>query len=77
MVGSWISEHFEFPCQQVISGLNPVVDKLLSSENTKTIIEIIDDITKVIYLKYLNVDGKAEEFKSYESIIDCLKNIKP
>ena len=54
-----------------------MVDKLLSNENNKTIREIMDDITKVIYLNYLNVDGKKEEFKSHESIIDCLKNIKP
>jgi len=67
----------EFRCMQVISGLIPMVDKLLSSENTKTMVEIMDDITKVIYLNYLNSEGKEEELKSHDSIIECLKNVKP
>ena len=66
----------EFGCKQVIAGLNPMVDKFLSSENNKTIIEIIDDISKVIYLNYLNVEGKEEDLKTHEAIIDSLKNIK-
>jgi MoxR-like ATPase len=66
----------EFRCSQVIAGLNPMVDKLLSSDNNKTILEIIDDIAKVIYLNYLNRDGKEEDLKSHEQILESLKNIK-
>ena len=67
----------EFRCQQVIAGLNPMIDKLLSSDNNKNIIDIMDDITKVIYLNYLNVEGKEEELKSHDTILESLKNIKP
>ena len=36
----------------------------------------MDEIFKVIYLNYLNIDGKKEDVKYHDSIINYLKNIK-
>ena len=36
----------------------------------------MDEISKVIYLNYLNIDGKKEDVKDNDSIINSLKNIK-
>ena len=49
----------------------------MSKVSDKTIIDIMDDITKVIYLNYLNVEGKEEELKSHDDILNSLKKIKP
>ena len=66
----------EFNCHSIIPKLAPMIDKLLSSENNNTIIEIMNEIAKVTYLDNLNDFGKEEELKSYDSIIECLKNFK-
>ena len=51
-------------------------DKFLEQDNNKTSIQILDEIFKVIYLNYLNNDGKDEDVKDHDSIIYSLKNIK-
>ena len=53
-----------------------MLDKFFEQDNNKTTIQILDKISKVIYLNYLNIDGKKEDVKDHDSIINSLKNIK-
>ena len=66
----------EFGCKQVIASLNPMVDKLLASDNNQNVVEIVDDIARKIYLNYLNIEGKEENINTHESLIESLKNVK-
>ena len=66
----------EFECNQVKKPLISLIDKFLEKDNDKTIVQILDEISKVIYLNYLNIDGKEEDVKDHDSIINSLKNIK-
>ena len=65
----------EFNCYNVIRGLNPLIDQLLGEENTKTCVDILDDVAKAIYLNYLKSDEKKEDIKTHESIVDALKRV--
>ena len=53
----------EFNCNQVIQHLSPMIDKFLEKDNDKTIVQILDEISKVIYLNYSIIDGKEEYIK--------------
>jgi hypothetical protein len=53
-----------------------MIDKFLEKDNDKTTVQILDEISKVIYLNYLNDKGKDEDVKDHDSIINSLKNIK-
>ena len=66
----------ESNCLQVISSLSQLVDKFLEEEKEKTAVSIMDDISKVLYLNYLNMDGKVEDIKDHDLIIKSIKDIK-
>ena len=65
----------EFGCKVVIQKLYPLIDKVLN-DSDKSSSYIMDDISRAIYLLYLNPEGKKEELADHESIIKALKNIK-